>query len=99
MMQVALQGVSSVSTPSNCQLKASSLEMASSRVSALAFPEVLRPFARVNRSHFPPAQVDKITMALVNVWHLRKVAEASSKPCDICYKPTTSVLITPDNRV
>ncbi len=38
-------------------------------------------------------------MALVNVWHLRKVADASSKPCDICYKPTTSVLITPDNKV
>lgn len=38
-------------------------------------------------------------MALVNVWHLRKVAEASAKPCDICYKPTTSVLITPDSKV
>ncbi len=38
-------------------------------------------------------------MALVNVWHLRKVADASSKPCDICYKPTTGVLITPDNKV
>ncbi|KAL6714873.1 hypothetical protein ACLMJK_007133 [Lecanora helva] len=37
-------------------------------------------------------------MALVNVWHHRKVAEASAKPCDICYKPTTSVFITPDNR-
>lgn len=39
------------------------------------------------------------TMALVNVWHLRKVAESSTKPCDICYKPTPSVLITPDNKV
>ena len=38
-------------------------------------------------------------MALANVWHLRKVAEASAKPCDICYKPTTGVLITPDNKV
>lgn len=38
-------------------------------------------------------------MALVNIWHLRKVAEASAKPCDICYKSTTSVLITPDNQV
>ena len=36
--------------------------------------------------------------ALVNIWHLRKVAEASAKPCDICYKPTTGVLITPDNK-
>ncbi|KAL9099435.1 MAG: hypothetical protein Q9163_005060 [Psora crenata] len=33
-----------------------------------------------------------------NVWHLRRVAEASAKSCDICYKPTTSVLITPDNK-
>lgn len=36
---------------------------------------------------------------LVNVWHLRKVAEASAKPCDICYKPSSSVLITPDRKV
>lgn len=42
---------------------------------------------------------ERATMALVNVWHLRKVAEASAKPCDICYKSTTSVLITPDNKV
>ncbi|KAL8874254.1 MAG: hypothetical protein Q9174_000374 [Haloplaca sp. 1 TL-2023] len=35
---------------------------------------------------------------LQNVWHLRRVAEASAKPCDICYKPTTSVLITPDQK-
>lgn len=39
-------------------------------------------------------------MSLVNVWHLRRVAETSAKPCEmICYKPTTSVLITPDNKV
>ncbi|MCJ1412546.1 hypothetical protein MMC19_006641 [Ptychographa xylographoides] len=37
-------------------------------------------------------------MSLSNVWHLRTVAEASSKPCYICYKPSTSVLITPDNK-
>ncbi|MCJ1428409.1 hypothetical protein MMC29_006319 [Sticta canariensis] len=37
-------------------------------------------------------------MALANIWHLRKVAEVSAKPCDICYKPTTSVLITPDKQ-
>ena len=36
---------------------------------------------------------------LPNVWHLRTVAEASSKSCYICYKPTTGVLITPDNKV
>ena len=33
-----------------------------------------------------------------NVWHLRKVAENASKACWICYKPTTSVLITPNNK-
>ncbi|MCJ1369473.1 hypothetical protein MMC20_000684 [Loxospora ochrophaea] len=37
-------------------------------------------------------------MSLKNIWHLRKVADTSSKPCYICYKPTTSVLITPDNK-
>ncbi|KAL8785338.1 MAG: hypothetical protein Q9213_003403 [Squamulea squamosa] len=35
---------------------------------------------------------------LQNIWHLRKVAEASAKPCHICYKSTTSVLITPDQK-
>ncbi|KAI4137023.1 MAG: hypothetical protein L6R39_007510 [Caloplaca ligustica] len=35
---------------------------------------------------------------LQNVWHLRRVAEASAKPCDICFKPATSVLITPDQK-
>lgn len=38
-------------------------------------------------------------MSMVNVWHLRKVAEASARPCDICYKLTSAVLITPDNQV
>jgi len=35
---------------------------------------------------------------LTNVWHLRTVAETSSKPCYICFKPTSAVLITPDNK-
>ena len=34
-----------------------------------------------------------------NVFHLRTVAEASSKACYICHKPSTRVLITPDNKV
>ena len=38
-------------------------------------------------------------MSLPNIWHLRKVADSSSKACYICYKPTTSVLITPDHKV
>lgn len=34
-----------------------------------------------------------------NLYTHRKVADASSKSCDVCYKLTTSVLITPDNKV
>ncbi|KAI9731750.1 MAG: hypothetical protein M1834_004539 [Cirrosporium novae-zelandiae] len=37
-------------------------------------------------------------MSFANIWHLRKVADTSTKACYICYKPTTSVLITPDNK-
>ncbi|PHH76102.1 hypothetical protein CDD80_1832 [Ophiocordyceps camponoti-rufipedis] len=33
-----------------------------------------------------------------NLYSHRKVAESSAKACDICYKPTTSVLITPGNK-
>lgn len=33
-----------------------------------------------------------------NLYTHRKVAETSSKACDICYKPSTSVLITPDKK-
>lgn len=38
-------------------------------------------------------------MALENTWHLRRVADNASKACWICYKPTTNVLITPNNKV
>lgn len=38
-------------------------------------------------------------MSLPNIWHLRRVADNSAKACLICYKPSTSVLITPDNKV
>jgi hypothetical protein len=34
-----------------------------------------------------------------NTWHLRRVADSASKACWICYKPSTSVLITPNNKV
>ncbi|KAB8288870.1 hypothetical protein EYC80_010773 [Monilinia laxa] len=33
-----------------------------------------------------------------NIWIHRKVAETASKPCEICYKPSASVLITPENK-
>ncbi|GJN76428.1 AAA-ATPase vps4-associated protein 1 domain-containing protein [Purpureocillium lilacinum] len=36
--------------------------------------------------------------AFPNVYTHRKVAEASARACDICYKPSTSVLITPDKK-
>ncbi|KAJ5484997.1 Protein of unknown function DUF1742fungi [Penicillium diatomitis] len=36
--------------------------------------------------------------SLTNVYHLRRVADTSARPCLICYKPSTSVLITPDNK-
>ncbi|KAI0393557.1 DUF1742-domain-containing protein [Xylariaceae sp. FL0594] len=37
-------------------------------------------------------------MSLPNIWHHRKVAETSAKGCEICFKPSTSVLITPDKQ-
>ncbi|CAO2658779.1 Nn.00g065020.m01.CDS01 [Neocucurbitaria sp. VM-36] len=37
-------------------------------------------------------------MSLENTWHLRRVADNASKACWICYKPSTSVLITPNNK-
>ncbi|KAK8107562.1 uncharacterized protein PG998_009575 [Apiospora kogelbergensis] len=37
-------------------------------------------------------------MSLPNVWHHRKVADSSAKGCDLCYKPSTSVLVTPDKQ-
>ncbi|BCR85152.1 AAA-ATPase Vps4-associated 1 family protein [Aspergillus chevalieri] len=37
-------------------------------------------------------------MSLQNTWHHRKVAETAAKACFICYKPSSSVLITPDNK-
>ncbi|KAL7943971.1 DUF1742 domain-containing protein [Trichoderma barbatum] len=33
-----------------------------------------------------------------NLYTHRKVAESAAKACDICYKPSTSVLITPDKK-
>ncbi|KAG6354430.1 hypothetical protein INS49_004447 [Diaporthe citri] len=34
-----------------------------------------------------------------NVYTHRKVAEAASKRCEICFKPSTSVLVTPDKQL
>ncbi|CAI7564686.1 unnamed protein product [Penicillium glandicola] len=37
-------------------------------------------------------------MSLTNVYHVRRVADTSAKACLICYKPSTSVMITPNNK-
>ncbi|EMR72882.1 hypothetical protein MGN70_012504 [Eutypa lata] len=37
-------------------------------------------------------------MSFPNIWHHRKVAETAAKGCEICYKPSSSVLVTPDNK-
>ncbi|KAK0737836.1 VPS4-associated protein 1 [Schizothecium vesticola] len=37
-------------------------------------------------------------MSFPNVYAHRKVAETSAKSCDICFKPSTSVLITTDSK-
>ena len=37
------------------------------------------------------------TMSLQNRYHRRRVAESASKPCLVCYKSSSTVLITPDN--
>ncbi|PNS14125.1 UPF0589 protein [Sphaceloma murrayae] len=33
-----------------------------------------------------------------NLWYHRRVADTSAKACMICFKPSTSVLITPDSK-
>ena len=38
-------------------------------------------------------------MAFPNIYTHRKVADTASKPCDICFKPSTSVLVVPENKV
>ncbi|KAK1139029.1 hypothetical protein N8T08_001333 [Aspergillus melleus] len=37
-------------------------------------------------------------MSLPNIYHLRRVADTAARACSICYKPSSSVLITPDNK-
>ncbi|KAI9714401.1 MAG: hypothetical protein M1820_000362 [Bogoriella megaspora] len=37
-------------------------------------------------------------MSLPNIWYHRRVADSGAKACYICYKPSTSVLITQDNK-
>ncbi|KAI0136758.1 VPS4-associated protein 1 [Xylariales sp. AK1849] len=37
-------------------------------------------------------------MSIPNIWHHRKVADSAAKSCDVCFKPSTSVLITPEKQ-
>ncbi|KAI0837225.1 DUF1742-domain-containing protein [Hypoxylon sp. FL0890] len=37
-------------------------------------------------------------MSFPNIWHHRRVAETSAKACEVCYKPSSSVLVTPENK-
>ncbi|KAK4940103.1 hypothetical protein LTR10_019732 [Elasticomyces elasticus] len=39
-----------------------------------------------------------MSLPFPNTYHLRTVAEASSKACYVCLKPSVKVLITPDNK-
>ena len=38
-------------------------------------------------------------MSFPNIYHHRKVADTSARSCEICFKSSTSVLITPENQV
>lgn len=59
----------------------------------LGSPETIINYCRHGRQ-----QVTIPDSIMENIWHLRRVAENASKACWICYKPTTSVLITPNNK-
>ncbi|KAE8364821.1 VPS4-associated protein 1 [Aspergillus caelatus] len=34
-----------------------------------------------------------------NIYHLRRVADTAAKACYVCHKPSSSVMITPDNKL
>lgn len=37
--------------------------------------------------------------SFANIYTHRKVADTASKPCEICYRPSTSVMVAPENKV
>ncbi|KAE8390635.1 VPS4-associated protein 1 [Aspergillus alliaceus] len=39
-----------------------------------------------------------MSLSFQNIYHLRRVADTAAKSCYVCYKPSSSVLITPDNK-
>ena len=41
----------------------------------------------------------RIMASFPNIYMHRKAADTASKACEICYKPTTSVLVTAENKV
>lgn len=40
-----------------------------------------------------------VVMSFPNIYTHRKVADTAARSCDICYKQSTSVLITPEKQV
>jgi len=50
-----------------------------------------------SENHIPKFSLNMASFP--NVYTHRKVADTASKACEICYKPTTSVLVTPENKV
>jgi len=42
--------------------------------------------------------VSSLSVIMENTWHHRKVAETAQKACMICFKPSSSVLITADSK-
>lgn len=38
-------------------------------------------------------------MSFANIYTHRKVAETNAKGCEVCYRPTSSVLVAPENKV
>lgn len=40
-----------------------------------------------------------MSLPFPNIYNLRTVAEASSKACYVCHRPSVKVLITQDNKV
>jgi hypothetical protein len=63
------------------------------------------PFSRIIQEGPPPERrilhlFQHLAMAsFPNIYTHRKVADTASKACEVCYKPSTSVLVTTENKV
>ena len=56
---------------------------------------------KINNFPYHPSQgTPTPTMAsFPNIYTHRKVADTAAKPCSICYKPSSSVMVTAENKV